>query len=189
MALISAARINNIKARVKAECQRRAFTGSVAAYGGASYDFTTAPANGRTVTKEHYEKNAVPLNAINKNDFPSTSGARVVSDPELAQMEAKLTVYEARAKTDHNGSDCASSCTGLCYGCTGTCWNACTGCTGCGYGCDGVCENNCNYDCYSSCDGCSGGCTSCTNKCDDGCTGMCWFNCLMECVDSCMYSG
>jgi hypothetical protein len=46
MAAIEPTRYNNLKARIKAECQRRAYTGSVATYGGASYDYTTKPAKG-----------------------------------------------------------------------------------------------------------------------------------------------
>ena len=53
MAVIQSERFVALKARVKAECQRRNGSGSVASYGGAAYDYTTPPRQGGTVLKEH----------------------------------------------------------------------------------------------------------------------------------------
>lgn len=103
MALISASRMNDLKARVKAECQKRSKTGdasgsaSVSSYGGTSYDFSTKPAQGVKITKEHNTKNATPLNAINANVVTSSIvNATSVSDSGLTTMEAFVTTLETR---------------------------------------------------------------------------------------------
>ena len=65
--LISPERFNNLKARVKAECQRRNASGSVASYGGSSYDYNTIPAKGTIIAAEHRDKIMQPLKAINSS--------------------------------------------------------------------------------------------------------------------------
>jgi hypothetical protein len=42
-------RITDLKALVKAECLRRAYTGSVASYGGADYDYIVSSAIGNEI--------------------------------------------------------------------------------------------------------------------------------------------
>ena len=175
MALIDSARLNDIKARVKKECSRRNRTGSVASYAGASYDYTVVPADGVTILEEHYEKLAVPLNAINSTMQPDVDGDRIISDAELDAMEAMLTQLEARAYYDKSATDCSASCTGMCYSCTGTCSGGCSGCSGCS-GCGGACSNSCSGGCDSSCS------TSCGN---DGCVGSCVISCHAGCTGSC----
>ena len=84
MALVSAARYNELKAKIKAECQRRKYTSggsSVETYGGTSYDYTTAPATGGKVLQEHKDKLITPMNAI-KNEN-GTTGAGKILDSEL----------------------------------------------------------------------------------------------------------
>ena len=53
MGYITPQRIIDLKAKVKAECQRRRYTGRIDnTYGSATYDFTTVPtAGGGTETK------------------------------------------------------------------------------------------------------------------------------------------
>lgn len=164
MALIEASRFTALKARVKAECLRRnVSTGSVAAYGGTGYDYTTTPASGKKVAKEHYEKLSVPLNAINSNTFPTTSGTRIISGADLTAMETFLDTAEKTSKTTKSHNDCSASCTGLCQSCTGSC----TG--GCSDACTGKCRNSCE-----GCTGCSDTCYgSCVGSCQSGCYGTC----------------
>lgn len=173
MALITSARIQELKAKIKAECLRRSKTGSVAQYGQGTYDFTAIPDKNVIVAKEHYEKMAVPLNAINSDNQPYVNGERVASETEILNMEAKVAIYESRSITDNQASDCKSSCTGLCYSCTGQCVSACSGCSGCS-GCGGACS----YGCSGGCSGCSG----CGNACSSGCGGTCSFNCSSVCA-------
>lgn len=162
--LISPDRINSLKARVKAECQRRNASGSVASYGGTSYDYTNVPANGVTIAAEHRDKIMQPLKAINStkiNTFESQN--TVTSNEDISLMESFITVLEKRDKTDGSGTDCNSGCTGMCYStCTGTCRGSCTNACaqGCSNDCTGSCTNwcaeNCEYNCYP---GCGTGCT------------------------------
>ena len=177
--IISPDRFNDLKAKVKAECQRRAYVGSVTDYAGTAYDYTNTPTSKNVISKEHYEKIAVPLNAIS-GDVP-IDGARIISEAEMATMETKATTLAAISlNVAQANTGCASSCTGLCS--TG-CYNACTGCTSCS-GCGG----SCSYDC-TGCSGCgdicSSGCSSsctpgCSSICDAGCTG-----CTGGCDSSC----
>ena len=77
---ISAQRCIDLKARVKKECQRRSKTGSasgsksVSSYAGSSYDYTNTPAKGGKALKEHRDKIATPLNAINSTKVPKATG-------------------------------------------------------------------------------------------------------------------
>lgn len=50
---ILATDINTLKAAVKAEMNRRKYTGSVAGYAAASYDYSTVPAAGVKALVEH----------------------------------------------------------------------------------------------------------------------------------------
>ena len=131
--IISPDRFNDLKAKVKAECQRRAYVGSVTDYAGTAYDYTNTPTSNNVISKEHYEKIAVPMNAIS-GDI-DTSGSRIISETEMATLETKATTLSAIALAfTQSTTGCAASCTGLCS--TG-CYNACTSCTSCsgsGYG-------------------------------------------------------
>lgn len=151
MALIDASRFTALKARVKAECLRRNVgSGSVAAYGGAEYDYTNAPDNGVVAAQEHYEKLAVPLNAINSTVFPSTSGERIIASADLDDMEDFLdTAEQTGMASSHN--DCSASCTGLCKSCTGSCTGGCF--TGCSGTCKGSCTGTCTGGCWGGCGG------------------------------------
>ena len=180
MALISASRFTELKARVKAECQRRAYNGSVSTYGGTAYDYSTTPASGGKILSEHQTKLRTPLSKINSSVISATDSTKI-NDADLTAMEAFVTTCESRKKTDSSGTDCKSSCTGLCYGCTGTCTGTCTSCTGC-TGCT---------SCSGTCEGCTGctGCTSCTASCADSCqvdcSNVCWDGCYLGCTGGC----
>ena len=213
MGSVNVARFIGLKAKVKAECLRRNQSGSVAAYGGASYDYTVTPAVGGSIKQEHRDKLTGPMSAINSNIIPPTSGAGTVKDSELSAMETRVAAWSTRSITDRTGSDCKSGCTGTCYtGCNTGCYTSCSGgCTGCGSGCPngcsscgGACSNNCSGDCdgcsgcgsscsydCGGCTGCSGGCKgSCSGSCDtgckgcDGCTATCASRCMNRCVEN-----
>lgn len=180
MATIGAARFAALKSRVKAEMLRRSASGSVAAYGGADWDYKNAPAAGRVLEKEHIEKLTGPMRAVNA-DTVSAPGA-VVSEAALAALESRMTVWENRAMTDRTATDCRAGCTGLCYtGCAGGCYTGCSGCSGCG----GACSNSCTGGC-EGCSGCSGGCTGCSGTCRGTCTDACHHVCYFDCNTSCM---
>lgn len=211
MALIQFARMTALKAKVKAEMQRRNATGSVAAYAGTAYDYSDTSGK---IVKEHYTKNIDPLRAVDTTNVPTAGGDRAISENDIAQMEAKITVLSAINKEVQSGHGCRSSCTGLCStACTGGC-RGCSGCSGCSAacktncsGCDGC--SGCGTKCSSctSCDGCSGcgsacrnDCTSCTScsgcsgcsgctSCEGGsCTGSCWVSCASTCEARCSFT-
>lgn len=171
---ITADRFNNLKARVRAECLRRAYAGtasgskSVSSYGGTSYDYSTTPAKGGKILAEHRNKLSGPLNAINSNTITSATGGTYITDAELTTMEAFVTTLEKQSITNYSSTNCSGGCTGLCYGCTGTCYNACSGCTDtCRDDCSGYCDAACESDCVQGCSG------SCSGDCADGCSSTC----------------
>lgn len=196
----------NLKARVKAEMTRRNGNGSLTAYAGATYDYTTVPAAGVIIRTEHHNKIRDPQAAINPTGLPATQaiGGSVVA---MNTLEAKQTLFEAQPRGAISGNDCASLCSGMCVTvctttCSGTCTSSCgsDGCTSCS-GCSGDCWNSCGSDGCTNCSGCSGSCWSscgsdgCTNTCSQyctscegctGCTGDCWNSCGDDgCSGSC----
>ena len=185
-ALITADRIIALKTKIKNECARRSLQGSVAAYAGTAYDFTTTPAKNGLAKKEHYEKLVIPMNAINSANTPTTAG--IISDANIQRLETNVVVYATRSQYDKTASDCSSSCTGLCYTtCSGSCSGGCSGCTSCSGGCSGCtncsggCSGGCTGYCVDTCaDLCGGQCTSCVG----GCGGTCQVGCVSRC-DGC----
>lgn len=194
--VVKSDRYTQLKARVKAECLRRCYQGSVAEYGGAAYDFTNAPSTDKNVLTEHFEKIATPLRAINPSGLPTAGQQKVISDAYLSLMESKVSAFEQRNLADTSGTDCAASCTGACYG---TCATACSSCgascsNNCSGGCGTSCSTNCSGGCSGDCDGCSGcgsGCaSSCRGTCsvtcgNAGCSGSCSTSCYEKCTTSC----
>ena len=176
---VNASRYVNLKARVKAECLRRKYSGSVAAYGGASYDYTVTPAAGKPILKEHRDKLVTPLSMINLTNVSATNNyGDKISDAALTILESSVTLYEKRSITDSSGTDCNSGCTGMCKGCQTTCTGSCSGgckttCTGsCSGGCKGDCSG-CGGDCGGTCQSCSYCASSCNDDCHRGCSGGC----------------
>lgn len=186
MPILKAERLTALKAKVKAEMLRRSQSGSVAAYGGAGYDYASAPGPGKVTRQEHLDKLSGPMSAVNADAVPGKTGPRVVSEAELVNMETRVDVWAARSMTDRSGSDCKAGCTGTCYtGCATGCYG-CSGCSGCGSGCASGC---------SGCDGCSGcgsgcpnGCSACSDGCASGCGELCSTGCYAACELGC-YTG
>lgn len=173
--LILASDFVSLKARVKAEMQRRRYTGSLTSYAGTAYDYTETPVVKGTIKTEHINKIVVPINAISPSGYTDKSAGDII--PELETLNTKLQAHE-KFPLRGSGTDCASSCSGLC---SSGCYNSCSGCGGsCSYDCSG-CSGSCTGDCTGSC---SGGCsTSCGTACwRDGCTSHCTAACRMNCT-------
>ena len=171
--VISASEFTELKARIKAECARRKYNGSVASYAGTSYDYTVAPTTGNAPLPEHFNKIIVPLNAIINTGMSQEESGDIVY--QMSTISSSLATLESISATAAS-SGCKASCTGLCQG---TCASACT--TGCTGGCKGTCKGTC-----------SGGCTSCTGSCVNGCSGLCtqlcYDNCYTECYGECAFN-
>ena len=188
-----------LKARIKAECARRQYNGSVASYAGTDYDYTVLPADGNVPLPEHFNKIIEPLNAIIDTGRQKTRGGYLVR--ALNDIDSELTTLEA-IPVDAASSGCKASCTGLCQGtCSAGCKNTCAGeckgtCEGscvavcaesCRYGCEGGCLDSCTGSCSGGCgDSCTGGCgDSCLDTCKNGCTGSCKRECANSCATTC----
>ena len=208
MSTISYEQFTALKAKVKAECLRRNYKDPVASYGGSGYDYSLTPSAGVLTLEEHYEKIAIPMNAINSTNTPITEGyQKIVLADDIQKNLELVELYAKRDYFDASGRDCSYSCTGLCYGCQGTCHGNCVNtCTGtCDNTCTGYCTgctNSCWGGCYTGCTGCSGcthscggnGCFgACTTSCD-GCTagvgtGACSSGCSINCAVGCTGCG
>ena len=176
-----------IKARVKAECARRKYNGSVESYAGSSYDYTVTPTDGNVPLPEHFNKIIVPMNAMVDTGRSQTQNGYLVR--AMNDIDSALTTLESIAETA-SSSGCKSSCTGLCQG---TCTTGCSGCTGscsggCGGGCSGGCKNSCDWTCTRVCyDNCESGCYGeCATGCSGGCTGGCSSLCKGSCKTTCV---
>lgn len=173
----------SIKARVKAECARRKYNGSVESYSTSSYDYTVQPTERGIPTPEHFNKIIIPMNAMVDTGFNQTQKGYLERD--FSSVVSKLATLES-IEIDAAVSGCKSSCTGLCQGtCTGTCTGGCTGnCTGnCGGNCTSGCTSNCGGNCAG---GCTGGCgNACNRACSIGCSGSCSGGCSKLCQGSC----
>ena len=176
--IILASDFVSLKARVKAEMNRRCYSGSLTSYAGTSYDYSVTPASNGKILPEHLNKLTTPVNAISNCGISEKQSGDVI--PALDDFDTKLSSHEAFPMRG-SGTDCASSCSGLC---SSGCWNSCSGCGGsCSYDCTG-----CSGTCSGGCDGsCSGGCsTSCGGACwRDGCTSNCTAACRMDCTGGC----
>ena len=193
-------RLTKLKAKVKAECLRRKYTGSIENYGSSTYDFSNNPTVGGVIKREYYDKNATPLNAINNSLVPKaniTDAENVVLNDEIYKMDEYVTTWMGIAQNNDSYSGCANSCTGLCLSCTNTCTSGCS--NTCRANCANDCSNHCGDGCTSSCGGCTGSCqggcqSSCENGCKGtckvvcgyaGCTGACQEGCKKECDGTC----
>ena len=178
-----------LKARVKAECLRRKYIGSVASYGGAAYDYAVIPAAGNVVLPEHLNKLTEPLNAIAPTGYNTAQKGAAI--PNLTALNAFLTASESYSLTSPV-TNCKSTCTGLCVGacsttCTGcTSCTSCTGCTSCSGSCSGTCSG-CSGSCSSACSrACHLTCiTTCRSGCGAGCKGGCYDSCAVGCTGWC----
>lgn len=141
---------------------RRCRNGSLVAYAGTNYDYTTPLEAGGKINLEHVNKIIEPLNAITSQSYDIQSVGDKIISPNI--LSTNLAAYEAQPMTKNGTSSCSASCSGLCVS---NCWNACTGCTG-----------SCSGGCQGSCQGCSSCSGSCSGACNSGCWGACgwgWF--------------
>lgn len=172
-------RLTKLKAKVKAECLRRKYTGSVENYGSSTYDFSNNPTIGGVIKREYYDKNATPLNAINNNLVPKaniTNTEDVALNNEIYNMDYQVSAWMITDKVNDKHTDCANSCTGLCLSCTGSCTSGCS--NTCRANCANDCTGVCGDGCTNSCRGCGSGCSgSCYGDCDGGCKGTCTVTC------------
>ena len=189
MSIITASRLNTLKSAVKAECNRRKYTGSVTTYAGSTYNYNKTPAKNVIIEKEIYEKNAVPLNAIS-GDISTEVSSNIIKDSDFLKLETKVASLKKISLSAAAGATgCNASCTGLCS--TG-CGDSCSGCTGCGSGCASTCEGSCEGSCRGGCeaeceDDCTADCASdCWARCADNCQGSCEGSCRGGCDNSCM---
>ena len=176
----------SLKARIKAECARRKYNGSVASYASSQYDYTITPSAGDAPRPEHYNKIIIPFNAITGRNLSTKANDDII--PSLEDVSDTLETLEATDVRSSN-TGCNASCTGLCKGtCTGNCSSGCTGtCTGgCGSNCSGGCTGSCQSSCAVACSSCSNSCgTACSSGCGNNCTSSCTGGCSKMCMGTC----
>lgn len=170
--MITAEKVIELKAKIKAEMLRRDGHGSLATYGDSTYDFTTNPVIGELIKAEHGQKTVDLLLKIEDyGDLTLSDQHSVIPSSFTEELLAEVDRLARETKTglDTETSSCRGDCTGLCVGsCIGQC-NGCTGCTascgtGCASGCYSNCTGSCNADCTSGCFSACTGATATTGK-------------------------
>ena len=171
---ISAQDFIDLKARIKAEMNRRNLTDSMTSYAGEAYDYSIQPVSGGKILVEHINKIVEPLNAIKPSNFVKQSIGDQIKAIEA--IDTQLTIHE-NFPLSGTETDCNAGCSGLCAGaCGGNCTGCTGGCSGC-TGCSGTCTNSC-----TGCTGCSGGCQGgCSGSCSGGCSAGCSTTCGKSC--------
>lgn len=204
--MITAAQVNTLKQKVKAEMTRRNQFGSLSTdtghgwavdgqainYADSAYDFTTTPAIGEHINAEHGQKTIDLLLKINDhNNLPTTAQGNKIPD---GFNEELITWVDTLAEEPMVGSSssCKGKCTGLCVSTCATGCTSCTSCSGCS-GCSDVCTG-CTNSCTDSCSGCGGSCSyNCSGGCEGTCKGDCDscggcdVSCIMTCYQSCTH--
>lgn len=233
--LITAEKIKQLKANIDAECERRNKTvtkitnsegaSSGLCEGGISledypekedYKYINDPTSNSLLKKEYKTKAASLMKLISGNNYQENG--QIASQNDFINMAVDTTLYNGIGMHDYAPAYACSesTCTGLCYSCTGECTVGCSGCTnscgqgcapcsgvcrsGCGADCTGECTTTCTVQCADNCDttcvnGCKGSCKStcgndgCSGNCGDGfCTATCADNCQNSCSGDCQGS-
>lgn len=162
---MTAAQVNELKAKIKAEMLRRNGHGSLAAYGNASYDFKTTPVADDWIWTEQGQKTVDLILKI--EDFGDLFFARKhenIPEDFSTKLLTEIDRLSKEAKTGETTekSSCRGDCTGLCVA---SCISQCNGCSGCTASCGTGCASGCNANCTGSCN------TNCTGGCNTNCTG------------------
>lgn len=176
---LTAAEMNSLKVKVKAEMQRRAYNGSMTGFASASYDFSTTPTSGTKVTADQGKKVVEPLLNIkdhgNLNIVDLKTGSKIPSS--FSNELLSYTDSLSQEPIDGASSSCRGACSGLCVG---TCGSTCSGCSSCSGGCTG--SGGSGGSGSSGCGGCSGGCSGACSGCGGSCTGSCGRGCSSSCA-------
>ena len=146
--LITTEDFTDLKKMVDSEISRRSADGSIgsmSAYCGAEYQYSTAPSRDIEIGREYIRKITEPLDAIDGVETTPRKGTIILAET-MRNALAKLNDLSSRSKTE-SSTGCRASCTGLCstgcYSGCSSCAGGCSGCSGCG-------------NCGSGCSGCSG---------------------------------
>ena len=188
--IILASEVNNIKQRIKTECDRRQYQGSVASLGGPAHDIEAI--QNEIVLYKIFEETVGLLKQINNNSFKNYTEAKSSIIKEWNTLSNQLIVLEQAGMKSQSleATGCAASCTGLCFS---TCSDSCaqSGCAaGCGSGCASTCTGGCKTTCTGGCnitckESCEGQCTSCQGTCSEWCKETCDVSCKDGCNSSC----
>ena len=169
---ITAADFTSLKNLVKNEINRRSnskSTGSMSGYNGSNYNYSTNPAKGGKILREHITKITQPLDAVTGSSITPGGGSVVAAGTITSAANTVANLSSKGVASSDTG--CRSSCSGLCSsGCYSGCKTTCTG------SCTSTCTGNCSGSCTGSCNNTCSGCTSCSGGCDYSCSG-CSGNC------------
>lgn len=208
--LITAEKIKQIKANIDAECNRRNKTvtkitnnegaSSGLCEGGISledypekneYKYINIPTSNSLLKEEYKTKAASLMKLISGNNYQENG--QIASQNDFINMAVDTTLYNGIGMHDYAPAYACSesTCTGLCYSCTGECTVGCLGCTtdceqGCA-SCSGICHSGCGTDCSGECNTtCTGQCADdCDTTCENGCYRTCYTTCSGDCDGKC----
>lgn len=163
--MITAEKVIELKAKIKAEMSRRNGHGSLEKYADSSYNFTITPVKGELIKAEHGQKTVDLLLKI--EDYGDLTLSKQHSKIPSSFTEELITEVDRLSKETKTGlstekSSCRGDCTGLCVA---SCISQCNGCSGCTASCGTGCATGCYSNCTGSCN------TNCTGGCNTNCTG------------------
>lgn len=203
--MLTAAQVNQLREKTRAELARRGGFGSLAGFAGTEYDFETVPRPGGQVLAEHGQKTINPLLAVTdipglvlvgeespEGGVPSGKGDPIPKEFDetlLSHVEVLAAEPMQGAQSSCRGACsglCAGSCVGSCSGCGASCSSSCSGCSGCGGSCTGCSGcSGCGSSCAGGCSGCSGCGSGCSGGCGGGCAATCGTTCTATCYGNC----
>ncbi len=163
---VSAARFNNLKARMREVFKRRKYYGDLSRFAANSYDFIIDPKSGDIILSDHGAK---VINLIlSVNDI---EGIRKIENDnyilrDITAIEQMVSKLEGQSPTSQYNY-CRGGCMGICIdhcstGCSGSCKESCS---------SSQCSINCTGSCIQGCSSCSGTCvrSGCRSDCKDDC--------------------
>ena len=97
----------SLKARVKAEMNRRCRSGSLTSYAGTNYDYSVTPASNGKILPEHLNKLTTPVNAISDCGIAEKHSGDVIQESrENGGQQAENDVEDERTTSrDLDGLD------------------------------------------------------------------------------------
>lgn len=165
---VSAARFNNIKARLKEVLKNRKYYGDISSYSNSIYDFDINPSTGSIILSDQGKKVINIILAVNDiNDLKKIENDNYILR-DVNQIEEMISKMEKQTPASTNNI-CRGGCIGICVD---HCSTACIG--NCKLDCsDNNCSVGCKDACVHACSNCSGTCSGsgCKGDCKNNCTG------------------
>lgn len=165
---VSAARFNNLKARLKEVFKKRKYYGDLSKFSTTDYDFTINPKTGDIILSDQGAKVINLILTVNDiNELKKIENDNYILR-DITAIETLVTKLEGQTMPSPVNL-CRAGCMGICIThcsteCIGSCNTSCS---------SSLCSVGCSNACVTACSSCSGTCISagCRSDCKDDCMG------------------